>query len=123
MDDEMRAVLREMRTESQAAFGRIDRYFELNQLQIAALRTELRTELREGLTGLRIELGDEIRGLRSELGGEIQGLRSELRSFRDWTEASFARVWVELRGLRAWAEPQFANVRADIQRLDEERRW
>ncbi|HUF51355.1 MAG TPA: hypothetical protein VMN60_11000 [Longimicrobiales bacterium] len=103
MDDETRAEFATMRAEMQAGSSRIDRYFELNQLQIAELRSELVRE---------------IHAVHSDLGGEIQGLRSELRSFRDWTEAGFARVWMELRGLRKWAEEQFAAVRADIGRLD-----
>ena len=101
--------IRLMDEETRAAFGRIDRYFELSQLQFGELRSEfgeLRSEfgeLRSEFGDLRSEFGDlrsEVAELRAEVRANTEGLqalRSEFRGFRDWTETSFARIRAELK--------------------------
>jgi hypothetical protein len=48
--------------------------------EMIAMRQELRSELREEISGLRTELREEINNLRIELRGEISESRMELRS-------------------------------------------
>jgi len=93
-----------MDEETRAAFGRMDRYFELGHVQHQELRTEmhagfaelhqeLRTEMHAGFAEVRAEFKSEIGGLRTEFSGlrdEFDALRAEFRSFRDWATGKFA---------------------------------
>jgi uncharacterized coiled-coil DUF342 family protein len=67
-----------MDEETRAAFGRMDRWFELSQSQ----HNELRAEMREEIGGLRAEIG---------------GLRAEIQTFREWVTTELAELRRQIR--------------------------
>jgi hypothetical protein len=86
-----------MDEETRAAFGRMDRWFELSQAQ----HIEFRDEMREAVAGLRTELTAEIARSADELRAEMregdQALRAELRSFRDWVVSAITELRTQIR--------------------------
>jgi uncharacterized coiled-coil DUF342 family protein len=100
-----------MDDETRAAFGRIDRWFELNQAQYSELRQDVAglhmkfDDLRQGVGSLRREidaLRQEIDALRQEIDAlrqEIDALRQEFYRFRDWVTAQFAEIRLALQQL------------------------
>ncbi|HUH12264.1 MAG TPA: hypothetical protein VMK65_04110 [Longimicrobiales bacterium] len=84
-----------MDDETRAAFGRMDRYFELAQVQHAELRADVRS-LDKRLGGVEDRLG----GVEDRLGA----LEASLRSFRDWVAEQFAQVRAALQQLTARVE-------------------
>jgi chromosome segregation ATPase len=88
-----------MDDETRAAFGRMDRWFELNQSQY--------NDLRQDVAGLHVKmdgLSQEVGGLRQDLQGlrqEFDALRQEFYRFRDWVTAQFAEVRLALQQLTA----------------------
>ncbi|HUF51360.1 MAG TPA: hypothetical protein VMN60_11025 [Longimicrobiales bacterium] len=84
-----------MDDETRAAFGRMDRYFELGYAEMRSLRSETRS--------IRTELeavGVELKALRTDVNAnsaELASLRDELRGFRDWVVTQFAELRAELK--------------------------
>ena len=76
--------------ETRAAFGRMDRWFELNQSQYNDLRQDV-----AGLHGKMDGLSQEVGALRQDL----QGIRQEFYRFRDWVAAQFAEIRLALQHL------------------------
>lgn len=119
-----------MDAETRAAFARIDRYFELNQVQITELRQEVAAqgEVLHALSGTVQTLGVEVQTLGSEvktlgsnvqnLHNQVQTLAGELRSLRSWTEAGFVRIRDELRSFRAAMEDRLAQLTIRVERLE-----
>jgi Tfp pilus assembly protein PilO len=64
-----------MDDETRAAFGRMERWFELSRAQHQEFRAEMRTE--------------------------ITGLRAEFRTFRDWATVAIAELRTQLRDVLA----------------------
>ena len=76
--------------------ARLEGAYEQITLRLARLEDrfdrglqEVRTELREQLSGVRSELGEHAKGMRGELAEQVGGLRSELGEVRRETRNQF----------------------------------
>jgi hypothetical protein len=69
-----------MDDETRAAFGRIDRWFELSQQQ----HVELRSVMDRGFADVDRRLAD--------MDGRIGGLQQEIRALRDWVTSAIAEL-------------------------------
>jgi chromosome segregation ATPase len=115
MTDDIRAELAELRETVAAGFARMDRYFELQQLQYLELRGEVR-ELRALLVGLT----ERVDGLEARLEGleqAVQRIEGEVRALRDWATREFAEIRGELRQLRRESTGRYASLRSEVDAL------
>jgi heme oxygenase len=110
-----------MDDETRAAFGRIDRYFELTQaqyLQQVAVQQEFRAEVLERLDSHSARLTNveaEQRAMRKDLtvlrkdltamGEDLTAMRTDLTAMAE-----------DLTALRTWAEERFDEVRVWVSR-------
>ena len=112
LDDRMTEGFAEMR----AGFARVDRYFELQQLQFVEWRAELRGEMAEFRTELRGEIA-ELRDRVDALTERVGRLEHEVLLLRDYVTREFAEVRAELRDLRNNALNADDDLRRDIAAL------
>jgi septal ring factor EnvC (AmiA/AmiB activator) len=93
-----------MDEETRAAFGRIDRYFELAQAQHLELRDDV-GRVEDGLGRVEDRLGrvaDRLGHVEDRLGrleDRLGRLEAEFRTFRDWVTARFAELSRQIRDI------------------------
>ncbi|MHB1168693.1 MAG: hypothetical protein ACYC28_05365 [Longimicrobiales bacterium] len=98
--------------EMRAGFARVDRFFELQQLQFVEWRAELRGEM----AGLRTEL----RGEMAELRGEMAELRQEMVELRQRVDTLTERVGSlehEVLLLRDYVTRELTGIRLELRDL------
>jgi ubiquinone biosynthesis protein UbiJ len=114
MDEETRAAFAALAGTVNAGFGRVDRYFELQQAQFV----EWRDELRGDVAGLRTRL--------DALTDRVDRLEREVALLRDFVTREIAEIRLELRELRAWHDQsdrlrrELAALSARVDRLERE---
>ncbi|CAN5839485.1 hypothetical protein BH23GEM9_BH23GEM9_03370 [soil metagenome] len=88
-----------MDDETRAAFGRIEHWFELNQLQFVEMRRDLGGRIDRLNDGVDILTGrvDILTGRVDTLTDRFEGLSAEFHSFRDWATVQVAEVRSEQR--------------------------
>lgn len=119
MDDETRIAIASIAESVSTGFARMDRYFELQQAQYVAFRSEIRgelTEVRGELADLRSRL--EVLNERVDrVETQVGGLRHEVRALQDWATRELADLRREIRTFESTTRSVHADVRRDLDQL------
>lgn len=123
MDSETRAALAALSNrmdegfaEMRAGFARVDRFFELQQLQFVEWRAVLRGEMADLRTELRGEMA-ELRQRVDALTERVGRLEHEVLLLRDYVTRELAEIRLELRDLRTRTVNTDDELRRDVAAL------